>query len=395
MISPKEIKEKASRKYKDFLKYEISLRTNNQSDPFFPFVIRGDTGSVNDDLLERQKELQLLISKSKNKTGTGYTLELETINSRKNGAQTDIKKIFLENKDDFLSLIDAETSFSAFNSALDIIQKNYNFTTQTLQEWATTHISELCKHVEERFWDNICLCSKWLDSNKNTNLYIREIPLPVHTKFIENNKSLIKSLTSEADSQLDFEDSFGLKSKPTLIRLRALDITHSLRINNETVEECTIPVTDLNTIKTAFENITNIFIVENEMIFLTFPKVKDSICIWGHGFTVTALKEVKWLNFKKLYYFGDLDEHGFEILSNFRTIFPTTCSFCMDMNTFEEFKPFRVRGEVIHGDISLNLTEEELKVFNLLQEYPNLNRLEQERISQQWIMEKLNNVLKS
>ena len=101
MISPKEIQEKASRKFKDFLLHEINVMFNKPVDSFFPLIIRGDTGNVNDDLLKRQKEIQLLISGSKNTTGKGYLLELEDVNSRKNGVQTNIKRIFFENKNIF------------------------------------------------------------------------------------------------------------------------------------------------------------------------------------------------------------------------------------------------------------------------------------------------------
>ena len=391
MISPQEIKDKASRKYKDFLKYEISLRTNNQSNPFFPFVIRGDTGSVNDDLLERQKELQLLISKSKNKTGTGYTLELETINSRKNGAQTDIKKIFFECKNDYLSFINEITSYKSFLSALDAIQQNCNLSKQALYDWATLHISDLCKSVDENFWNNICLSANWLNSNQNSNLYIREIPLSIHTKFIENNKGLIKTLTNKANSELNFEEAFGLKTKPTLIRLRTLDINNPLTVINRPVMECSLTVSDLNNLEKKFlEKINRIYIVENEMIFLTFPEINNAICIWGHGFTVTVLKDVDWLKDKDIHYFGDLDDHGFEILSFFREFFPKTKSLCMDLKTFEKFKCFRVKGECIRSNTIANLTEEEQKVYMLLNINSDLNRLEQERIPQQWIKEAIN-----
>jgi len=57
MIKPEEIKDKAKRKYKDFLKHEIDILFDKEAESFFPLVIRGETGNVNDDLLKRQKEL--------------------------------------------------------------------------------------------------------------------------------------------------------------------------------------------------------------------------------------------------------------------------------------------------------------------------------------------------
>ena len=93
MISPEEIRIKAKNKYKDFLRYKVDLSVTFPVEDFFPLIIKADKGKVNDDLLSRQKELQLLISKSKNKTGSGYKLDFETVNSRKNGEQTEVSKI--------------------------------------------------------------------------------------------------------------------------------------------------------------------------------------------------------------------------------------------------------------------------------------------------------------
>lgn len=98
MVSPEEIKTKAARKYKDFLRYEIDLLFGKPEESFFPLTIRADTGNVNDDLLQRQKDLQSLIAKSKNKTGSGYALELETVQSRRNGEQTSISRILLKQR---------------------------------------------------------------------------------------------------------------------------------------------------------------------------------------------------------------------------------------------------------------------------------------------------------
>ena len=392
MINPKEIKEKASRKYKDFLKYEIDNIFYKSDESFFPLIIRGDTGNVNDELFQRQEELQLLINQSKNKTKKGYSLELEKINSRKNGIQTDIKKIFIENKEDFLFLINEIESYNSFYSAINIIQRNCNFSEQILYKWVISHISDLCKTVENTFWKDICLCSNWLDTHLNSNLYIREIPVSVHTKFIENNKGLIKSLTTKADSELEFEDTFGLKSKPNLIRVRTLDKNLPIQFQNKGVEECSFTIKDFNNIGETFcKDINNVFIVENEMVFLTFPDVKKSICIWGHGFTVTILKDIHWLASKEIYYFGDLDEHGFEILASLRNLFPKIKSLCMTEKVLEEYRSFRVKGSQLHGGIiPKQLTKNEIDVFMILRNGPHdKNRLEQERIDNRTILSEI------
>lgn len=104
------------------------------------------------------------------------------------------------------------------------------------------------------------------------------------------------------------------------------------------------------------------------------------LCIFGSGFQVTPLSICEWLSSVPVFYFGDLNEHGFNILSQFRNCFSHARSFCMDMQTLREFDQYRTRGSSIAEDVLLNLTEDERQVFSCLKNNQEHNRLEQERI---------------
>ena len=392
MVSPEEIKTKAARKYKDFLRYEIDLLFGEPKESFFPITIRADTGNVNDDLLQRQKDLQSLIAKSKNKTGSGYALELETIQSRKNGEQTSISRILFESKDDFLSCINENKTYKRFLNALELIKENKLFSNDKLCEWSKLHLNDLLSEPENsHYWFDICLCAEWLNKNQDSKLYIREIPLPVHTKFIEQNSKLIQSLTEKSDSILSFEETFGLKTKPCSVRFRSLSEKVSLPFSMTNLSECQIPIKDFECLDKKFsDQIKNIFIVENEMVYLTFPKVPNSICIWGHGYTVNSLNNIEWFNSKRIYYFGDLDEHGFDILSSYRRFYSNIRSFCMDNDTWNKYQEYAVVGKKLESSrIPENLIAEENEVFQIIRN-STPNRIEQERISVSYIQEKLN-----
>ena len=392
MVSPEEIKTKAARKYKDFLRYEIDILFGEPKESFFPITIRADTGNVNDDLLQRQKDLQSLIAKSKNKTGSGYALELETIQSRKNGEQTSISRILFETKDDFLSFINENKTYKRFLNALELIKENKLFSNDKLCEWSKLHLNDLLSEPENsHYWFDICLCAEWLNKNQDTKLYIREIPLPVHTKFIEQNSKLIQSLTEKSDSILSFEETVGLKTKPCSVRFRSLSEKVSLPFSMTNLSECQIPIKDFECLDKEFsDQIKNIFIVENEMVYLTFPKVPNSICIWGHGYTVNSLNNIEWFNSKRIYYFGDLDEHGFDILSSYRRFYPNIQSFCMEKSDWNKHLQYAVVGKKLESSrIPENLIVEENEVFQIIRNSTQ-NRIEQERISVSYIQEKLN-----
>jgi hypothetical protein len=154
------------------------------------------------------------------------------------------------------------------------------------------------------------------------------------------------------------------------------------------LSECQIPIKDFESLDKDFSNqIRNVFIVENEMVYLTFPKTLDSICVWGHGYTVNSLNNVEWFNSKKLYYFGDLDEHGFDIISSYRRFYPDIQSFCMDDKTWNKYQEYAVDGKKLDGNkIPENLTDAEKSVFCTLRNSKK-DRIEQERISVEYIKE--------
>ena len=393
MINPEEIKIKAKNKYKDFLRYIINIHYEKPETDFFPLVIKADKGKVSDDLLSRQKELQHLISKSKNKTGNGYKLDFETVNSRKNGEQTEVSKIYFENENDYLSFINEKKSYKLFYTAISQIKNSNLLSKEKFVEWAKSHLTDLYAEPESSlFWSDICLCADWLNKNQDSNIYIREIPLPVHTKFIEQNKKIIKSLTEKADSEYEFEATFGLKIKPDFVRFRSLSDNIILPFSESMLNECQILLDDFSKLDESFlHKIKNIFIVENEMVYLTFPRYKDSICIWGQGYKVNILNGIEWFKSKELYYFGDLDEHGFDILSTYRRRYPQIQSFCMDNKILEEYRQFLVNGKKLENErIPENLNETEKECFMILRSVKSeKNRLEQERISVAYITKQL------
>lgn len=443
MITPEEIQKKAERKFPDFLKWKaakILLRDSRHSEfisesvdtfsDFFPLEIKADKGKTSGNLSEREKEISALIEKSKQKTGRGYELLFQEVKTKSNGIQSAVKSIQFTTEEDFLSAVKKCAETKNLVDALEVLKSGLRFeNSEKLYGWATHHFSDLTSSHEKDFWRGVCLCVNFLVQNPETQKYIRELPLQVHTKFIENNKSLIHSLTilneemlkqvhydchSENENchsekqnchsefiseshettqqKLSFEKLHGLKEKPVLVRFRALSDDASLSFGSLKLSEILLPLEDFALLPKSGElsSIRKIFIVENEMVYLTFPKVKNSLCVWGHGFTAVELKNAAWFSDFELYYFGDLDEHGFLILSDFRKYFPRAVSFCMDFETLNQFGEFRVEGKTLAGNsIPENLTEEESQVFSELRKDKSKNRLEQERISNGWIIKKL------
>ena len=86
------------------------------------------------------------------------------------------------------------------------------------------------------------------------------------------------------------------------------------------------------------------------------------LAIFGGGYAIDLLRALPWITNQPLHYWGDLDTHGFAILSRLRQYFPHTLSFLMDRDTL-----------VMHRD----LWTEELSGTRVLRDLPTLDPFEQ------------------
>jgi hypothetical protein len=393
MITVEEIKRKALNKYHQFLVQSIEhqIYPEKEQIPFFPLVIRSDKGSVSDDFTSRAKDLAALNANSKAVLGRGYALDIKEVHTRVNAKQTTIEKMYFETEEDYLACIAKKNETQRVKNALSVFMQETVLLPDDVYVWAVASIDDLKKEYESGFWNNIILCAAWLQTHPQSNLYIREVPLPVHTKFIENNERIIHRILS-SERLVSFEKQHGLRNKPVLIHFRSLSKRNPLRLGNQNISEIVLPLEDfINLPQTGLlSDIQQIIIIENEIVYLTFPEVEHTLCIWGSGYEVAMLVSCTFLNKYELYYFGDLDEHGFDILSLYRSLFPKTKSFCMDATTVAHFDAYRVPGKtLVQEKIPEFLTREECDVFMELRSSPEKSRLEQERIPNLYIEKKL------
>lgn len=130
--------------------------------------------------------------------------------------------------------------------------------------------------------------------------------------------------------------------------------------------------------------VDRVFITENKINGLAFPGVRNGLVIFGLGYGVQLLKEVPWLGACQIHYWGDIDSHGFAMLSQLRSYFPRTRSLLMDEATLLACRSWwgSEPSATAHRAEQLpNLNETEQLLYQRLKAHwqPNL-RLEQERI---------------
>ena len=364
MITPIEIKKKAANKYKAYLQSIV------EGESFNPIVIVGDK-KPNEDTVKFEYELTELISCSKEKKGYGYTIKYQTIKTKRHGIQDIPTSISFQTEYDYLKYINEEKDTAKFKKDISSILSSF----PELKEW----IYKYPIKVIENDWESLLKVCKYFKAIPQPHLYIRELPIQVHTKFIENNSGIIRELLDIiiADyvniEERKFEARFNLKYDEPLVRFRILDEAISHQLFGD-IDDISIPISEFQHLSLPIQTV---YVVENKINMLIFPIKRDSIVIWGHGFGVDVMKDVEWLKTKRIYYWGDLDAQGFQILSEFRFHFKQVQSFLMDRYTFDKYFEGD-KGTVTNVEKELCLTAEEKNMFEYLK--ANNLRLEQEKV---------------
>lgn len=386
IISPANLKQQALKIWKrgDF------HRSYLQNINYFPLQIPIKNISAKN-LLANFGELQeaiYMLRQDSNKHG--YAIVDKVITHRQLGEQTIPATIVFNTEAIFLSYLAKTTEFSQFKSlAQQTIQQH-----KLLKDWIIRYPFKIMKYVD--VWLKLLKVCLYFNNNPQPNCYIRQLDIKgVDSKFIEQHKGILNELLplilTEQDYHQDitglnnhgFERRYGLLYDQPLIRLRILD--SELAIQGLTDLTLTVDEFKLLNIDTK-----TVFIAENKVNGLAFPNYPKAIVIFGLGYSVNLLANAKCLHNNDLYYWGDIDTHGFAILSRLRQYYPQVQSLLMDQQTLEKFSELAVYeslGKSEQKAVS-HLTDKENALYQQLQK--SLLRLEQERISFLYLQEHLN-----
>ncbi len=372
MIIPtiESIRKKAENKYKEVLKAHI-MKEN-----LFPLVLKGTGISAKIPFLSRIKAINDLKKEMRTGNSKGFTLNFTEQNTRTHGSQSLLKNISFDTVEDYLYFINKIKEFNLFKKNIKMLRESV----PELENWIIhSQPGIIIKHQE--IWKDVIKVLLYFRDMNTKGLYSREIPLEVSTKFMERNQPLLISLIDEIlpDERINkTEDNlmlrYGLK-RDSAFRFRVITDPASKELN---------PFCDIAVLPEELAcwkpSSSHILIIENKLSFLKFPRKNDLVKIWGSGKSVSLLKPSKWLQNKKVYYWGDMDPHGFEILSMLREFLPRCISICMDVDTYQRYANFAVSPGSYTEKDSLNLEGKEMKAYRFLVARGNKGCLEQERI---------------
>ena len=385
MISPADIRDKAERKYFAF------LRSLLEETPFFPLYIPGNKRPDKHPQRFAQAVVELK-SQAKAQCGHGYTIEWKRVQTKAFGEQDLPVQIGFESELDYLSFLGKKQEVAAFREDVSQILAAF----PTLQDWATQAPKSILQYHGQ--WPELLkICHYFREAHQLDRYYLRELPLPLHTKYVEQNRGILLELLNqllpkekirdEFQGSRQFEQRFGIKVPQPLLRLRLLDQglahtyfsgVHDLSLPLDAVQALQLPIRRVIILenKTSFSNLAN---------FLTLPQWPASVGIFGSGFRVGLLKEIDWIASCELLYWGDIDVQGLQILAQVRRYFPHTQAMLMDRPTLDAFPAEWGAGTPDSSPPPDSLHPAEQALYLHMQQQ-NL-RLEQEKISHAYVVE--------
>jgi hypothetical protein len=365
------------------------LRSAVTGNPEFPQSIRfkktGGQHSV-DSFSEVRKWVSELNAFSKERVGFGFSVEFTEINHRKLGRQNLPTDIRFDTPEDIARFVGHQKDFKAFLAAHNLTKKR----SPVLAAWMSENPMKTVLHLED--WVRLLDVCEFIQANPKPGIYLRQLSVSgVDTKFFWAKRTilsdmLIQCLPDEAYdatvtglARYGFERRFGFLYDEPTIRFRTLDdaifpgsvyrdiCVPSGMFSNYDVPGCRI-----------------VFITENIVNGLAFPQFDGGIVIFGLGYGVGDLAESHWLRDKRLIYWGDIDTHGYGILSMLRGKFPHVESILMTNSDLDTNRSIAVAepSETRRTDELPNLTPAEREAYIRLLPGGDSEclRIEQERI---------------
>lgn len=376
MITPQQIAEKALRLYPQAIRAWLG----QQSESFFPCRIAGDL-KPSRAIATAIDEVAALRAGAKETRGRGYRIQWQPRSSRTHGLNDFPAGIYIDTIDDLAWLINRQQEFATLAGAAAKLRNQQ----PELEAWLleTSNWKSLLEVADDL--DDLLLVTGYLRQHPRPNCFARELPLPISTKLIQSHWRLLAAwldrllppATIDARySHRQFEPRYGLRYARPHFLLRMLDPKLVSELGLQ-FDEFSLPA---ETIATLPAKLVRVFIVENKVNLLTLPPTARGIALGGLGNAVTQLSEIPWLHQSELFYWGDLDFEGFEILSRLRRRLPHVKSLLMDERTLATFHSLAIPGNRITRELPAELTVEERQVCQRLAEMQL--RLEQERIPQ-------------
>ncbi|CRK61951.1 FIG005429: hypothetical protein [Alloactinosynnema sp. L-07] len=178
-------------------------------------------------------------------------------------------------------------------------------------------------------FDLLCRAADWFAVNDATGLTPRQVPIAgMHAKWLNTRQALVMDLAGVENLRL-------APAHPARIHFTYLDPAHrsagGRRYDSATVGD-RVPLSYQPEI---------VIISENKDTAIHFPELAGGLSVEGVGRGGGTAAAFDWITgAPRVFYWGDMDADGLEILDGFRAAGVPARSILMDQNTYESWEQF-------------------------------------------------------
>jgi len=224
---------------------------------------------------------------------------------------------------------------------------------QTVRPWLTRIVD-----LDDYDFTTLLAAANWFRAHPRSGLTVRSVPVAgMHTKWLARHRSMVLACLGNAtdsgqptEPAREFDpvdiptadlDALGLRPLPREISVVLSDPV--LRAAVGGLRQITAPVDELAGLQI---RPGAVLIVENKEPALAWSDTTGLAIIHSLGNHLDVLARLPWIRRVRCWYWGDLDRHGFTILSRARTVVPHLESLLMTPDDIETYRPLGVEEDL-------------------------------------------------
>jgi hypothetical protein len=248
--------------------------------------------------------------------------------------------------------------------------------------------------LDDYDFSTLLAATTWFRAHPRSGLTVRSVPVPgMHTKWLARHRGMVLACLGTSINSNEFTestgdvdpveipadelDALGLRALPREVGIILADPV--LRAVVGGLRQISAPVDELADLQIHPDAV---LIVENKEPALAWSDTAGLVVIHSLGNHLDVLSRLSWIPHDRTWYWGDLDRHGFTLVSRARTMVPRLASLLMAPDDITAYQPLGVEeGLDRYDQPDSTLTLAETRALTALQRTEEKYlRIEQERI---------------
>ncbi len=221
---------------------------------------------------------------------------------------------------------------------------------QAVRPWLTRIVE-----LETYDFTTLLAATAWFRDHPRSGLTVRSVPVPgMHTKWLAQHRGMVLACLGTASESTEPAgdadpadipagdlDALGLRPLPREISIVLADPV--LRAAAGGLRQISAPVDELAGLRIRPDTI---LIAENKEPAVAWSDTAGLVIIHSLGNHLDVLSRLSWLRDDRSWYWGDLDRHGFTLLSRARSMIPRLRSLLMAPEAIEAYRPLGVEEDL-------------------------------------------------